>query len=55
MSKSIALLGEYTPTFPPHASTNAAIEHSRKVLGVDISADWVSTADIEPAVPRLSP
>lgn len=48
MSKSIALLGEYTPTFPPHASTNAAIEHSRKVLGAEISADWVSTADIEP-------
>jgi len=48
MSKSIALLGEYTPTFPPHASTSAAIEHSRKILGEDISADWVSTADIEP-------
>ncbi|MHB1280960.1 MAG: CTP synthase [Acidithiobacillus sp.] len=48
MSKSIALLGEYTPTFPPHASTNAAIEHSRKILEADISADWVSTVDVEP-------
>jgi len=47
MSKSIALLGEYTPTFPPHASTNAAIEHSRNILGADISADWISTADVE--------
>lgn len=50
MSKSIALLGEYTPTFPPHVSTNAAIEHSRKVLGVDLPADWVSTADIKPTL-----
>lgn len=48
MRKSVALLGEYTPTFPPHASTNAAIEHSRKILEADISADWVLTADVEP-------
>lgn len=47
MSKSIAVLGEYTPTFPPHASTNSALEHSRDMLGVDVSADWISTADIE--------
>lgn len=50
MSKSIALLGEYIPTFPPHASTNAAIEHSRKTLGVDMSADWISTADVDPSI-----
>jgi CTP synthase (UTP-ammonia lyase) len=48
MSKLIALLGEYTPAFPPHASTNAAIEHSRIKLVADISADWISTEDIEP-------
>jgi CTP synthase (UTP-ammonia lyase) len=47
MSKFIALLGEYTPTFPPHASTNAAIEHSRSLLGADITANWVSTEDID--------
>lgn len=48
MSNAIALLGEYTPTFPPHAATNAAIEHSRNSLGADISARWVSTEDINP-------
>ncbi len=48
MSKSIALLGEYTPAFSPHASTNAAIEHSRNILRADISADWISTANIAP-------
>ncbi len=47
MIKSIALLGEYTPTFPSHTATNAAIEHSRNILGVDISTKWVSTADID--------
>lgn len=47
MTKSIALLGEYTPTFPPHLSTNAAIEHAKAASGLDISADWISTADID--------
>ncbi len=47
MSRSIALLGEYSPTFPPHVFTTAAIEHARIVLGADISADWISTAEIE--------
>jgi CTP synthase (UTP-ammonia lyase) len=47
MIKSIALIGEYTPTFPPHVSTNAAIEHSRKMLGEEIVADWVSTEHID--------
>lgn len=47
MTKSIALLGEYTPTFSPHLSTNAAIEHVKAAFGLDISADWVSTADID--------
>jgi CTP synthase (UTP-ammonia lyase) len=46
MTKSIALLGEYTPTFSPHVSTTAAIEHSRKVLGADVDAEWVSTKNI---------
>lgn len=32
--KSIALLGEFTPTFKPHLATNAAIEHSSAALGI---------------------
>jgi len=47
MTVSIALLGEYTPTFPPHQSTNAAIEHARAALEFDVNADWISTADID--------
>jgi CTP synthase (UTP-ammonia lyase) len=48
MRKFVALLGEYLPTYPPHASTEAAIEHSRQFLQADISADWISTAEVEP-------
>jgi CTP synthase (UTP-ammonia lyase) len=48
MSTSIAILGEYQSTFVPHASTNAALEHSRKILEADFWVDWISTADIEP-------
>ncbi|WP_235209181.1 hypothetical protein [Methylobacter sp. BBA5.1] len=47
MRKSIALLGEYTPTFPPHASTDAAIKHVRNFLAIDITAEWISTEDID--------
>ncbi|OAI15345.1 MULTISPECIES: glutamine amidotransferase-related protein [Methylomonas] len=48
MTQSIALLGEYTPTFPPHLSTNAAIEHARAaLLELDVNADWISTADLD--------
>jgi len=47
MIVSIALLGEYTPTFPPHLSTNAAIAHVKAATGLELSADWISTADID--------
>ncbi|MGZ8242422.1 CTP synthase C-terminal region-related (seleno)protein [Methylomagnum sp.] len=50
MSNSIALLGEYTPTFPPHAATDAAIAHSAKWLGANIDATWVSTEAIDPGL-----
>jgi len=48
MIKSIALLGEYTPTFPPHISTNEAIERARNLLDVELTADWISTGNIDP-------
>jgi CTP synthase (UTP-ammonia lyase) len=47
MKKVIALLGEYTPTFPPHLATSAAIEHSRALLGSEIEGEWVSTSSID--------
>ena len=47
MKRSIAIIGEYTPTFPPHISTSAAIEHSRSALGLDVDGIWVSTEEID--------
>ena len=48
MNKPIALLGEYSPTFPPHAATDAAIAHSSASLGAEVEAVWVSTDQISP-------
>lgn len=45
--KSIALIGEFMPTFKPHISTNLAIEHSRATLSLDIEGVWVSTEAID--------
>jgi CTP synthase (UTP-ammonia lyase) len=47
---TIAILGEYDPAFPPHAATDAALEHSRRALGADLDAVWVSTGRIDPAL-----
>ena len=47
MKRSIAIIGEYTSTFPPHISTSAAIEHSRSALGLDVDGIWVSTEEID--------
>lgn len=46
VKKSIALLGEHNPTYQPHVSTNAAIEHSALESGVDVDVFWVSTEEI---------
>lgn len=45
--KKVALIGEYDPAFPPHVATDAAIQHSQAALGVQVSASWLSTEDID--------
>jgi len=47
VKRSIAIIGEYNPTFPPHMSTSAAIEHSRSASGIDVDGIWVSTEEID--------
>ena len=47
MKRSIAIIGEYSPTFAPHISTGAAIEHSRSASGIDVDGIWVSTEEID--------
>ena len=44
---AIAILGEYTAGFAPHAATTASIAHARGRLGVAVDAEWVSTAAID--------
>lgn len=48
--QSIALLGEFTPTFQPHVATNAAIEHARPSLRTAVEGVWVSTDKIDTAL-----
>jgi CTP synthase (UTP-ammonia lyase) len=45
--KSLALLGEFIPTFQPHVATNAAIEHSCTSLHTTVEGVWVSTDAID--------
>jgi CTP synthase (UTP-ammonia lyase) len=46
VKRSIAIIGEYNPTFPLHISTSAAIKHSRSATGLDVDGIWVSTEEI---------
>src|SRR5512139_1724215 len=45
--KKVALIGEYDPAYLPHVATDAAIQHSQAALGVQVSASWLSTEDID--------
>jgi CTP synthase (UTP-ammonia lyase) len=47
---TIAILGEYTPEFAPHAATTAAVDHARARLGAAVDAEWVSTAALDERV-----
>lgn len=44
---TIAILGEYTATFAPHAATTAAVAHARTRLGLTVDAVWISTAAVD--------
>lgn len=44
---NLLLIGEYGPSFAPHAATNEAIGHSGVKLGLDIETTWASTDDVE--------
>ncbi|MFC1760588.1 CTP synthase [Planctomycetota bacterium] len=43
---NLIILGEFTPTFEPHAATNRAIEHSCKKYRLGVEYEWLSTDDI---------
>jgi CTP synthase (UTP-ammonia lyase) len=47
---SVGLVGEFMPSFPPHAKTNEAIDQMQSLLRLRISAEWISTCALETAV-----
>lgn len=47
MKRQLAILGEFTPSFAPHAATNAAIAHACAASGLDVRACWISTEAID--------
>jgi len=42
----LAIVGEYTPAFVPHAKTDEAIEQARRALAFAVHADWIPTTDL---------
>jgi CTP synthase (UTP-ammonia lyase) len=42
----IAFIGEYDPSSPTHAATNAAFRHSSDRLRLEVSTGWVSTESV---------
>jgi CTP synthase (UTP-ammonia lyase) len=52
MIPSLAILGEYTSEFEPHAATNAAIRHSCGALGLGFESVWVATTEVDDSLFR---
>ena len=51
--KKLAILGEFSPSSETHVATNSAIEHSKKVLEVDLDVSWISTDEISENLLKL--
>src|SRR5215471_14711207 len=50
----IAVVGDYSPEFPPHVKTNEAFEHAADALGVSIDAHWIPTRSLDDDVTELA-
>ncbi len=48
--KPVAILGEYSAAFEPHAATGRAIAHANAVLGLSVGAEWIATDTIDGAL-----
>ena len=46
MKNELAIIGEFNPAAETHAATNTAIEHSKKLVEIDLKVSWISTEDI---------
>ncbi len=43
----VAIVGDYNEAFPPHAATNAGLEHAALRLGINVWSDWIATPTLE--------
>ncbi|MFO1451389.1 MAG: gamma-glutamyl-gamma-aminobutyrate hydrolase family protein [Opitutaceae bacterium] len=46
MAKTLIILGEYNPDWETHRATDAAIEHSSRLVGCAVEAQWHSTSTL---------
>jgi CTP synthase (UTP-ammonia lyase) len=44
---NVAVIGDFDDSYAPHVATNAAISHSAKVLGLEVSVTWLATEALE--------
>ena len=42
----IGIIGEFDPTFRPHAATNEALDHAMKQIGISMEFEWISTESV---------
>jgi len=48
---AVGVIGDFQPEFPPHAATNAALEHAAAALQITIDARWLGTAPLQEIAP----
>ncbi len=41
--KKLAIIGDFNPSFRPHAATNEAIQHSISKFDLNVTSEWIST------------
>lgn len=44
---SVAVIGDFDPTFTPHPATNEALHHAAASLGVEVRIGWQATKPLE--------
>ena len=50
----IAVVGEYSASFPPHVKTAEAFGHAEASLGIKVEPQWIPTLDLELNAEKLS-
>ena len=51
---SIAVVGDYNPSFRSHPATTQAIQMAAEALGIPTKVEWVPTTSVKPDMPELT-